>query len=120
SFGTGSPRRNYGELTTTGWELAADFKHSFDNGLNINFGATLTDYEEEITKFANTTMGINSYYEGKILGEIWGYETDRLFQEDDFNADGSLREGIASQELFENSWFIYGPGDVKYKDLNGD
>ena len=120
SFGTGSPTRNYGELTTTGWEVAVDFRHTFENGLNINAGATLSDFKEEITKFANTTMGINSFYEGKMLGEIWGYETDRFFTEDDFNADGSLKEGIPSQALYENSWFVYGPGDVKYRDLDGD
>lgn len=120
SFGTGSPTRNFGELTTTGWELGLDFKHSFSNGLNINATASVTDYEEKITKFANTTKSINSYYEGKVLGEIWGYETDRFFTEDDFNEDGSYAEGVPSQELYENSWFEYGPGDVKYKDLNGD
>ncbi len=120
SFGTGAPKRNYGELTTTGFEIAADFKHSFDNGLNISATATLTDYEEEITKFANSTMRIYNNYEGKMLGEIWGYETDRLYQESDFNADGTPVAGIPSQELYENSWFQYGPGDVKYRDLNGD
>ena len=120
TFGTGSPTRNFGELTTTGWEVALDFKHSFDNGLNINATASLTDFEEKITKFANTTRGINSYYEGKVLGEIWGYETDRFFTEDDFNADGSYATDVPSQELYEEGWFKFGPGDVKYKDLNGD
>jgi hypothetical protein len=55
-----------------------------------------------------------------MLGEIWGYETDRLFQEDDFNSDGTLKDGIPSQALFESGAFTYGPGDVKYRDLNGD
>lgn len=128
TFGTGSPTRNYGELQTTGWELAVDFRHSFDNGLNFNAAANLSDFTEQITRYANTTRqlpgpisGRNStYYEGMILGEIWGYETDRFFTEDDFNADGSLSESIASQELYEEAWFEYGPGDIKYKDLNGD
>lgn len=120
TFGTGSPTRNYGELTTTGWESALTFRHTFDNGLSINAGATLSDFVEKITRFANTTMGINSYYEGKELGEIWGYETAGFFSEEDFNEDGSLVEGIPSQSLYENSWFRYGPGDIQYRDLNGD
>lgn len=120
SFGTDAVKRNYGEMQTTGWEIAVDFRHTFENGLNINLGATLTDFKEVITKYANTTMGINSYYEGKVLGEIWGYETDRFFTADDFNEDGTLKDGIPSQSLYENSWFEYGPGDIKYKDLNGD
>jgi len=121
SFGTTSPTRNYGELQTTGWELSVDFRHQFNNGLHISAMATVSDFTEEITKYENQTKGINSYYQGKKLGEIWGYETDRFFTEDDFNADGSYAQGVPSQELFEtNGWFYYGPGDIKYKDLNGD
>jgi TonB-linked SusC/RagA family outer membrane protein len=121
TFGTSSPLRNFGELKTTGWELELNFRHTFTNGLNINAVGTLSDFKEKITKYANTTMGIDSFYEGKVLGEIWGFETDRLFNENDVDAEGNLVAGIPSQELFEtNGWFFYGPGDVKYKDLNGD
>ncbi|QLE00301.1 TonB-dependent receptor [Galbibacter sp. BG1] len=121
TFGTFSPTRNYGEMQTTGWELAVNFRHQFKNGLNINATATVSDFKEEITKYANTTKGIYSYYEGKQLGEIWGYETDRFFTEGDFNADGTYADGVPSQSLYEtNGWFQYGPGDIKYKDLNGD
>lgn len=121
SFGTSAPIRNFGEIQTTGWELEMDFKHTFDNGLSINAKGNLTDFKEKVTKYANTTQGINSYYEGKELGEIWGYETDRFFTENDFDADGNVVGGIPSQEIFEtNGWFQYGPGDIKYKDINGD
>ncbi|MDG3581621.1 SusC/RagA family TonB-linked outer membrane protein [Galbibacter pacificus] len=121
TFGTSSPTRNYGELQTTGWELSVDFKHQFSNGLSISAIATLSDFTEEITKYENETQGINSYYKGKKIGEIWGYETDRFFNESDFNSDGSYADGVPSQEIFEtNGWFKYGPGDIKYKDLNGD
>lgn len=121
SFGTGAPIRNFGEIQTVGWELELDFNHTFDNGLNIDAKANLSDFKEKVTKFANTTQGIDSNYEGKELGEIWGYETDRFFTEQDFDADGNPVNGIASQEIFEsNGWFKYGPGDIKYKDLNGD
>lgn len=121
SFGTSAPIRNYGEIQTKGWELELDFSHTFDNGLGINFKGNITDFKETVTKFANTTQGIYSNYEGKVLGEIWGYETDRFFAEEDFDSDGNLKDGVASQEIFEtNGWFEYGPGDIKYKDLNGD
>lgn len=129
TFGTGSPARNYGELTTTGWELAVDFQHSFDNGLNISARGTLTDFEQKITKYNNTTERLPNpipgrnfvYYEGMVMGEIWGYETDRLFTEADFDANGDYASGVANQDIFETtSWFNFGPGDVKYKDLNGD
>lgn len=125
TFGTTAPRRNYGEMQTTGWELALDYKHTFNNDFNISVTGMLSDFTEKITKFANTTKGINSNYEGKTIGEIWGYETDRFFRDDDFVDNGAgkmvLADGIPSQALYEtNGWFFYGPGDIKYKDLNGD
>ncbi|RDV13246.1 TonB-dependent receptor [Pontibacter diazotrophicus] len=139
TFGTSVPKRNYGELQTTGWELAVDFNHSFGNGLNFNATGTLSDFQEKVTKYENTILGLpnpigainRNYYEGMVLGEIWGYETDRFFTKDDFvlDADGNpvlengsyvLNDGVPSQALYESGWFLYGPGDVKYKDLNGD
>ncbi|HWS00314.1 MAG TPA: TonB-dependent receptor [Prolixibacteraceae bacterium] len=131
TFGATAPQRNFGEMQTKGWEVTVDFSHQFDNGLNINAMATLFDFQDEITKYANTTMNIYGNYEGKKLGEIWGYETDRYFQNNDFVTDGSgnlvLTNGkptmlptTPSQSIYEASWFFYGPGDIKYKDIKAD
>ncbi|GAB3823844.1 hypothetical protein GCM10028895_31320 [Pontibacter rugosus] len=135
TLGTTAPKRNYGEMQTTGWELALDWNHSFDNGINFNVTGTLSDFQEKITKYENSTKTIpdpiaarnailGRYYEGMNLGEIWGFETDGFFSEDDFVLDASgnyvLKEGVADQSYFEGGGFVYGPGDVKYKDLNGD
>ncbi|HYC84784.1 MAG TPA: SusC/RagA family TonB-linked outer membrane protein, partial [Chryseosolibacter sp.] len=127
------PVRNYGEMQTTGWELAIDYRHSFGNGINVNVTGMLSDFQEKVTKYANTVKSIGydligrvtSHYEGKVLGDIWGYETDRFFTEEDFVDDGTgkmvLKDGIPSQAIYEtNGWFFYGPGDIKYKDVNGD
>jgi len=125
SFGTTAPRRNYGEMTTNGWELALDYNHTFGNGLKINLMGSLSDFQDKITKFANTTLTVTGNYEGKTLGEIWGYETDRYFTEDDFSGKDAnnkwiLKSGIPSQSKYETASFFYGPGDVKYKDLDGN
>lgn len=127
SFGTGSPVRNFGELQTTGWELALDWNKKLNNGLNFNITGVLSDFNEEITKFSNTVQGIYSNREGRVLREIWGYETDRFFTTDDFtgqDAQGNWipKAGIPNQTDLRGtiSWFNYGPGDIKYKDLNGD
>ncbi|PWJ57755.1 TonB-linked SusC/RagA family outer membrane protein [Dyadobacter jejuensis] len=130
SFGASAPRRNYGEMQTTGWEVSVDYKHSLSNGLNFSLGLSFSDFQEKITKFDGNL--VNGNYEGKTLGEIWGYRTDRFFTKDDFqqNADGSLatdasgryimNDGVPTQSKHETGTFYYGPGDVKYKDLNGD
>ena len=131
TLGTSAPARNFGELTTTGWELTVDWNHQFGNGLNFNVTGVLSDFKEELTKFANTTKLLSGNYEGRVLGEIWGYETDRFFTKDDFEKDANgnlitqngkyvLAKGVPTQALWEASWFFYGPGDIKYKDLNND
>ena len=70
-------------------------------------------------------MTVTGNYEGKNLGEIWGFETDRFFTAEDFTGKDAnnkwvLKPGIPSQSKYETAAFNYGPGDVKYKDLNGD
>lgn len=125
TFGQTEPKENYGELTTKGWEVSIDFHHHFNFGLGLNITAYLSDAKIKYTKINSAARLINDIYEGKEYGEIWGYETDRLFQIDDFDVDPSgkyvLKEGIPSQAYFEtDGWFFFGPGDVKYKDLNGD
>ncbi|MGI6814785.1 SusC/RagA family TonB-linked outer membrane protein [Bacteroides sp. KG123] len=123
TFGTSSPKINYGEITGKGFELALDYNHRFNNGLGINLRGTLSHVKEKITKYNGNDRNIYGNYEGKVLGEIWGYETERLFQEDDFvleNGVYKLKQGIPSQSLYETGAFKFGPGDVKYKNLDGD
>lgn len=133
SFGSTPPVINFGELRGRGYELAIEYNHAFNNGIKLNIGATLADGREEITKFSNKTRLIpnpisefnNSYYQGMYIGDIWGYETDRLFQAGDFSgvdANGKYiyKAGVPTQSKLESGSFFFGPGDVKYKDLNGD
>jgi TonB-linked SusC/RagA family outer membrane protein len=135
-FGASAPNTNIGELTTNGWEIGIDYRHIFDNGLKMNVSAGLSDALSKITKHRNgpNTAIDGSNYQGKIYGEIWGFETDRFFTEDDFAHDAAgnhvldangytqMADGIPSQSKIEAAygWFQYQPGDVKYKDLNGD
>ena len=120
TFGASVPKINYGEMTGNGFEVGVNYQHRFTNGLAVMAGASLSHVVEKITKFNSQDRNIYGYYEGKRLGEIWGYETDRLFQKDDFNTDGTLKAGIPSQKLYESGSFKFGPGDVKYKNLDGD
>lgn len=148
TFGAGAPEGNFGSLRTQGWELAVEFNHRFNNGFGISAKANVYDTKSTITAYG-TTKGVSSYYVGKTLGEIWGYRTDRLYQLDDFelDADGNpqmitlteeesrlyagrqaykLKDGPNGEKpvyqafLQNSSNFFFGPGDVKFVDLNGD
>jgi hypothetical protein len=62
-----------------------------------------------ILKYNNVNGQIDNWYVGETYGDVWGLETDGLIQ-----AEG---EKIADQSYYYSKW---GPGDMKYKDLNGD
>lgn len=140
TFGTGAPQSNFGSLQTDGIELQLDYNHHFKNGFGINFVATFSNSTTKITKYGSTNS-IDSWYVGKTYGEIWGYETDRLYQKDDFAYDVNnnlikvlvtdphgvtytvyqLSDANApTQGKLQAGNFYYGPGDVKFRDLNGD
>jgi TonB-linked SusC/RagA family outer membrane protein len=136
TFGNLPPQSNFGSLRTKGIELQLDYVHEFNNGLNVNFVATFADAKTTITKYGST-HSIDSWYVGKTYGEIWGYETDRLYQVDDFAHDGdgklitlTSEDGFTinqqtdpnapTQGKLQGTNFTFGPGDVKFKDLNGD
>jgi TonB-linked SusC/RagA family outer membrane protein len=135
TFGTTPPKSNVGSLRTKGFELALDYTHQFGNGLRINLIGTLADAVSKITKYGSTTS-IDQNYVGRTFGEIWGYETDRLYQADDFIYDingvlvTTVVNGVtinqladdngATQEELQAGQFRFGPGDVKFVDRNGD
>ena len=115
-----APLENGGDMKTNGWELQIDYNHAFNKDFAIYGTFTLSDAKSEITKWNNTTGALNSWYKGKKLGEIWGFETDRYFNSSDVNQDGTLKTGTPDQSYLQNGSFRFGAGDIKYKDLNKD
>ncbi len=121
-LGTSAAFENAGSLRTRGWELNIDWRHVFheagDLAVHANFN--LADYKATITNWDSNNL-INANYTGKEYGEIWGFEYDRYFTPEDFNADGTYAEGIADQTLLAvDSKFAFGPGDIKFVDQNKD
>ena len=115
-----APLENGGDMKTNGWELQIDYNHAFNKDFAIYGTFTLSDAKSEITKWNNTTGALNSWYKGKKLGEIWGFETDRYFNSSDLNPDGTLKTGTPDQSYLQNGSFRFGAGDIKYKDLSKD
>lgn len=122
-LGTGVPNENAANLAVNGWELSFNWRDKIGPDFTYSIGGMLFDSRTKITKFENETGILSSHYKGEYLGEIWGYETDRLFTEDDFTVDvdgnRAYKTGVPNQDkLFQNR--VPMPGDVKYKDLNND
>ena len=114
--GTSAPMRNAADMRTRGWEIAVNWRDQIGDW-KYNVGFNLYDYKSKITKYSNNEDKLLSqnYYEGKTLGEIWGYVSDGFYTIDDFDGPGTwqLKDGVASLDG-------YNPGDEKFVNLNDD
>lgn len=146
TLGAGAPLGNYGSLQTKGWELTVDFNHTFKNGLRIFARGNISDARSILASYGSGTQ-VTGNYNGKNIGEIWGYRTDRLYQLSDFELDATGKPILITltaaesalaggkqayklkntgkqpvyQPFLQNSAnFRFGPGDVKFRDVNGD
>ena len=131
SVGATSPYQNNGSLRSRGWELTINWRKQFNRDLGLYANFSIGDSKVKVTKWDNATKQIGhplatAYaYEGETWGDIWGFETDRYFTEADFtgkNADGSwvYAPGVADQTGLQSDNFVFGPGDIKFVDQNGD
>ena len=123
-LGASAAYENAGTLRSRGWEITIDWHHNF-NGVNVYAIGNLADYITTIKEWNNDSRLLNSNYSGKRYGDIWGFETDRYFEASDFvgkDEKGNYipAPGVASQVLLQTGKFIYGPGDIKFVDQNGD
>lgn len=116
-FGASVPKGNYADLKTKGWELDLAYKGggASSRGLHYSFHVILSDNVSYITKYNNPTGLISTYYPGMKVGDIWGYVNDGVF------TDANDIAKHADQTLIKvSSANLPLPGDIKFKDLNGD
>ncbi len=123
-LGADTPMTNAGSLRTRGWEINIGWNHRFGD-FDVYASANISDYKTVVTEWNSGSRNLDEYYTGKTLGDIWGFETERLFTKSDFTYDANgnvtgYAPGVADQTALEQSGFVYGPGDIKFKDLNGD
>lgn len=128
-FGNTVPKGNYADLATRGWEASVTWNDKIGNPakpFRYNVRLTLADNKSRIDRYNNpnkllTNVGNNAgntpdYYEGQVLGEIWGYETEGFFI-DQADIDSHAKQSPQMRASPTNLWY---PGDIKLKDLNGD
>ncbi|GAA4440657.1 TonB-dependent receptor [Ravibacter arvi] len=108
-LGAATPQTNNAELLTKGFELLVGWEDRLSSSFSYDVKIGLGDNTSTILKYKNDKGLIDTWYAGKKYGEIWGYETGGLIQ-----TEG---EPMADQSRFHPKW---GPGDMKYIDLDGD
>lgn len=121
-LGASAPQENVADLKANGWEIEVNWRDKIGD-FNYNIGVTLFDNQTKMTKVRNESGLYNGFYVGKTFGEIWGYETDGYYTVDDF-VEGSLNADLTGGTLKDGVPGFKGrnmnPGDIKFKDLNGD
>lgn len=113
-FGQPIPYVNAGKVTSKGFEVSAEYKNSigkFTYGIagNFSYAKSNIDFMDELR------ISATNYTTGRPLWSFIGYEFDGFYDISDFAADGSLNASLPTSTLGNVM-----PGDVKYKDLNGD
>jgi TonB-linked SusC/RagA family outer membrane protein len=108
-LGATTPQTNNAELLTKGFEFMLSWEDRISSDFSYDVRVALGDNTSTILKYKNDTQLIDTWYSGKKYGEIWGYVTDGLIQ--------TPGEAMPNQARFHPNW---GPGDIKYTDLNGD
>lgn len=122
--GTSAPLQNAADLESKGWEMQISWKDKVGDAL-YSVGFHVSDNQSKIKKFQNESKVLSDRYEGQILGEIWGYVTDRLYTVDDFvegTLDNQLMGGTLKPGVAKFKGYNPNPGDIlyKYPDENGE
>lgn len=135
--GYGSAFKNVGKTSNEGLELSLNTINiknkggfSWSSSFNISFNRSrvlaLTQNQESLSSF----MGWDSWYStvpmylakiGQPMGQFYGYIWDGVYQYEDFNAlpnGGYLLKD--DRPTNGNTRAAIRPGDIRYKDLNGD
>lgn len=101
---------NVGKIRNSGYEFTVSYSnqdHEFKWGINANIGTL----KNEVLKISNDGLpiyGTNSITEvGHSAGELYGYVAEGIFQDATDVANHATQPGAM-------------PGDVKFKDVNGD
>ena len=111
---TNPPYRNIGKVTNQGFEVQLSWEDKvgsftyFINGM-ASYNSNTIDYMAEVITVPNNART------GKRIDSMFGYIADGFYDVADFDNKGNLKEG---QPL--PTFGAVRPGDVKYKNLNGD
>lgn len=114
-IGFEAPYINQGKVDSWGIEAAADYTTQIGE-VTLNLGGTVALNKNEIKDQAEEPHAFDNLRRtGNPLSSLYGMKAIGLFQQSDFNADGTLAAGIPTPKLG-----TVRPGDIRYDDVNGD
>lgn len=125
------PYYNVGKVENKGFELTLGYNKIFANGLKLKTNANFSHISNKITDLHGDSPIISSpkaQVEGYAINSFYGYVQDGIYQISDFtwqnNSDPNIAHKDRQYQLKDGvtrvTNFTPQPGDIKYKDLNGD
>jgi len=111
-IGLDKPAQNAGKLENRGWEIGATYNDRFGD---VNFSAmfNISDVKNEILDLRGINQtGLTVNREGYPMQSLYGYVADGYIVPEDYDAEGNYKGATQIGN--------FGPGDIKYKDINGD
>jgi TonB-linked SusC/RagA family outer membrane protein len=113
NLGVADGLTNVGSIQNNGLELTASWTQKVSKDLVITFSGNLTTYRNKVLELATKDYAIvegpSRTIVGEPIGVFYGYIVEGIYQ--------SFADKLGSPI---NTEFTYGPGDFKYKDVNGD
>ncbi len=117
-YGVGLSQVNAGEMENSGIDFNISSSYTFNKDLGVTLGTNFTFAKNKLVQVFESSVTYdnpNRRVTGRPLGTRFGYEALGYFQLEDFDESQNLRPGIATQP-----WGEVFPGDVRYRDVNGD
>ena len=117
-YGIGLSQVNAGIMSNQGFDFSIRSQHRFSGDLQVSLGGNFTYAKNKLLQVFETAVTYqnpNRRLTGRSLGTQFGFKSLGYFQENDFEGNGDLKQGIAIQP-----WGKVQPGDIRYEDLNGD
>lgn len=124
-YGATVPTQNAGDLQTKGFELALSWNDQFkvaDKPFAYNASFIVSDSKSTITKYDNPNKILSSRYVGQVIGEMWGYTIDGMFQTNEEAQAYKVDQTIVNKQRLSapGEWAKLQAGDLRFVDLDGN
>lgn len=115
TLGTPVPIVNNADLVTRGFELELSWRDRLKCGFGYGIRFVLSDSQTEVLKYPNDQMKTDTFYKGKKLGEIWGYDVIGIARTQE-----EMDNHLANVKQNFNGGTKWQAGDLMYADNNDD
>ena len=111
---------NYGKVKNQGVDISLKVNRQINEDWYVSALGNFTYAHNEIVEIDEPKAKIGTYRSetGHPVGQFFGLIAEGLYTDEDFTADGKLKEGLPIANFSEVTNLR--PGDIKYRDMDGD